>query len=82
MKPTREQVEATRAWIANANLDNLNATFAGHVRVLLAATVQPTDEELEAEAERLANERKHMTPTRIRAFVPAYIAGACREGRK
>ncbi len=46
MTPTREQLEAARAYCAGYAGHTASATLRESVRVLLAATAQPTDEEL------------------------------------
>lgn len=84
VNPTREQIEAAReiAEVVVAECKAFAPMLSQAMATFLAATAEPTDEELEREAERIAHERKHVEPIRVSQFVHAYIAGARREGRR
>jgi hypothetical protein len=89
-RPTREQIEAARVWLAeNWSIapDPRDITEEGVERtvqmitILLAVTAQPTDEELAEEAERAWSSVRLRLAT-LREFRAIYIAGARREGRR
>jgi len=82
-RPTREQIEVARA-IAQEEYNHRKANGRGEgellfaLRVFLAATAEPTDEELAEEAGRVAARVIRGADT----VLNAYIAGARREGAK
>lgn len=87
MTPTKEQVEEARAWLAEnwgiaPNPRDITDEGAERtvemITILLAATDEPTDEELAREAAAYAPPNAACTSAMRRA----YIAGARREGRK
>lgn len=48
-RPTREQIEAAREWLCDDTLASIaerNPVTAHHIRTPLAATAEPTEEEL------------------------------------
>lgn len=79
MTPTREQIEAARAKLKRlADASCFSRETADAIYDLLAATADPTEEELEAEAEAWY-ESASVAPN-VQPW-DAYIAGARREGR-
>lgn len=83
MTPTREQIEAARAWLEAELLPALRQRdpyTAKQLSALLAATTPPTDEELREEAAHWAGVGGHGASGR--AARAGYIAGARREGRQ
>lgn len=89
MTPTREQIEAARS-IAQEEYDHRKATARGEgellfaLRILLAATVPPTDEELDVEGVAWLKRKRTEESVDVRTIsrTEAYIAGARREGRR
>jgi hypothetical protein len=90
-RPTREQIEAARNFLtagsACLELTAVMGSDAGAaLRTLLAATAEPTDEELAEEARRHFGPEPKPGPTRgsqdFRARVYGYVLGARREGAR
>ena len=86
-RPTREQIKQARAWLrSNRSLvpDPRDLTAEGldrtveMIAVLLSTTSEPTEEELDAEAERCFP--GSLAPSLLGRY--AYIRGARREGAK
>lgn len=99
MTHTREQVEAARAYLARmAQASAFSRETADAIEVVLAATVEPADEELAREAHRAFGESGGRGATTEKALqvisgkrdarntfevlAQAYASGARREGRR
>jgi hypothetical protein len=87
--PTREQIDAARTRIADLVRQYEENAYGDHpdvvdLRILLAATAQPTDEELALEAAEWHRTNRGILRVQStkQSILQAYECGAMREGRQ